>query len=447
MSSAQGNEPWIGDIPFEWQLMAIKRFVSAKITDGPHETPELTDDGVQFISAEAVKNGRIDFNLRRGFISHEDHRIYSRKCLPRKNDLFVIKSGATTGNIAYVDVDFEFSIWSPLAVIRCDERLAFYKFIYYVLLSEVFRKQVELSWSFGTQQNIGMGVIERLRAPLPPVDEQHRIAAYLDASCAAIDAAVSAKRRQLDTLDALRKSIIQRAVTQGVAPDAVLEPTGNVWLEQIPRGWKLVALKRIAEIRGGLTLGKQYEGELIERPYLRVGNVQDGHLDLADVSVIELPASVAAGVELCPDDVLMTEGGDLDKLGRGHLWRGEIAGCLHQNHIFAVRCFSHKLKPMFLAYATAAQYGRDYFEATGKKTTNLANTNATKVGQFPIPLPPLAEQEAICAHLDEKTAELNRIAATITAQIDTLIAYRKSLIHECVTGQRRVTEADVEAIA
>ena len=216
-----------------------------------------------------------------------------------------------------------------------------------------------------------------------------------------------------------------------------------MWLAQIPRGWKLVSLKRIAEIRGGLTLGKQYEGELIERPYLRVGNVQDGHLDLADVSVIELPASVAAGVELCPDDVLMTEGGDLDKLGRGHLWRGELAGCLHQNHIFAVRCFPHKLKPMFLAYATAAQYGRDYFEATGKKTTNLANTNATKVGQFPIPLPPLAEQEAICAHLDDKTAEVSRITATIQAQIATLTAYRKSLIHECVTGQRRVSESDV----
>lgn len=280
----------------------------------------------------------------------------------------------------------------------------------------------------------------------PPLAEQRRIAAYLDACCAAIDAAVTAKRRQLDILDALRKSIIQRAITQGIASNAALEPTGNVWLEQIPSGWKLVALKRIAEIRGGLTLGKQYEGELIERPYLRVGNVQDGHLDLTDVSVIELPASVAAGVELCPDDVLMTEGGDLDKLGRGHLWRGEIAGCLHQNHIFAVRCFPHKLKPMFLAYATAAQYGRDYFEATGKKTTNLANTNATKVGQFPIPLPPLADQTAICAHLDAKTAEVDRITATITAQITTLTAYRKSLIHECVTGQRRVTEADVRTV-
>ncbi len=280
----------------------------------------------------------------------------------------------------------------------------------------------------------------------PPLPEQERIAAYLDASCAAIDAAVGAKRRQLEVLDALRKSIIQRAVTRGIAEGNTLESTGNAWMEQVPRGWKLVCLKRIAEIQGGLTLGKQYEGALIERPYLRVGNVQDGHFDLADVSVIELPASVAKGVELRPDDVLMTEGGDLDKLGRGHVWNGEIPGCLHQNHIFAVRCFPHKLKPMFLAYATAARYGRDYFEATGKKTTNLANTNATKVGQFPIPLPPLTEQEAICAYLDEKTTEVDHIATTIQTQIATLTAYRKSLIHECVTGQRRVTEEDINRV-
>ncbi len=278
---------------------------------------------------------------------------------------------------------------------------------------------------------------------IPPIPEQQRIAAYLDASCAAIDAAVAAKRRQLETLDSLRKSIIQRAVTRGITARVALESTGNAWMEQIPRGWKLVCLKRIAEIQGGLTLGKQYEGPIIERPYLRVGNVQDGHLNLTDVSVIELPASVAAGVELRPDDVLMTEGGDLDKLGRGYLWKGEIPGCLHQNHIFAVRCFLHKLRPMFLAYVTAAKYGRDYFEATGKKTTNLACTNATKVGEFPIPLPPLTEQEAICVHLEDKLGELKCIVTGIEAQIATLTAYRKSLIHECVTGQRRVTDDDV----
>ena len=98
---------------------------------------------------------------------------------------------------------------------------------------------------------------------------------------------------------------------------------------------------------------------------------------------------------------------------------------------------------MFLAPVTASQYGRDYFEATGKKTTNLANTNATKVGEFPIPLPPVPEQEAICAHLDAKLGEVKRIVAGIDAQIATLTAYRKSLIHECVTGLRRVTDEDV----
>ena len=159
------KEPWIGEIPSEWQLIAIKQIVSVKITDGPHETPQLSDDGVQFISAEAIKNSQIDFNLRRGFISPELHKQYSYKCKPQRGDIFVIKSGATTGNVAYVDVDFEFSIWSPLALIRCNVQIAFYKFVYYVFLTDVFRKQVELSWSFGTQQNIGMGVIERLKVP------------------------------------------------------------------------------------------------------------------------------------------------------------------------------------------------------------------------------------------------------------------------------------------
>jgi type I restriction enzyme S subunit len=185
---------------------------------------------------------------------------------------------------------------------------------------------------------------------------------------------------------------------------------------------------------------------LIERPYLRVANVQDGHVDLSDVTMIEVPESVASGVELRAGDVLMTEGGDLDKLGRGTIWNGEIVGCLHQNHIFAIRCFRHKLSPAYLAYVTASQYGRDYFEATGKRTTNLASTNSTKVGLFPIPLPKVTEQDAICSFLDDKLGEVKRIKSGIEAQIDTLIAYRKSLIHECVTGQRRISEADVKKV-
>ena len=208
-----------------------------------------------------------------------------------------------------------------------------------------------------------------------------------------------------------------------------------------------MSLKRLSEIQTGLTLGKVYEGPFIERRYLRVANVQDGHLNLEEVTTIEVPEAVARHVELRPGDVLMTEGGDLDKLGRGTIWNGEIPDCLHQNHIFAIRCFKHKLLPAFLAYLTASQYGRDYFEATGKRTTNLANTNSTKVGLFPIPRPSIAEQRAICQFLDVKLNKIAQIVNSIESQIVTLIAYRKSLIHECVTGQRRITESDVQRAA
>ncbi len=441
-SSSQAAIEWAGSVPSGWAQPRLKAVF--RDNTGAISVEKLAELEVQHYSIPNFD----EF----GEPAYEDGAtIASNKTLLRGGEILFSKLNCHKPRAWLVPMDDFVKVAStefiPLAEWHSGSVNKSY--VTYLVSSAVFAEYMACFQTSVTNSHrrINPNDLWQTHVPMPPLPEQQNIAAYLDASCAAIDAAVSAKRRQLDALDALRKSIIQRAVTRGIAADAALEPTGNVWLEQVPHGWKLVALKRIAEIRGGLTLGKQYEGELVERPYLRVGNVQDGHLDLADVSVIELPASVAAGVELWPNDVLMTEGGDLDKLGRGHLWRGEIPGCLHQNHIFAVRCFAHTLKPMFLAYATAAQYGRDYFEATGKKTTNLANTNATKVGQFPIPLPPLAEQEAICAHLDEKTAEVNRIAATITAQIDTLIAYRKSLIHECVTGQRRVTEADVAAIA
>jgi type I restriction enzyme S subunit len=279
--------------------------------------------------------------------------------------------------------------------------------------------------------------------PLPPLPEQQRIAAYLDASCAAIDAAVVAKRRQIEALDGVRKDIIQKAVTRGLEEHPTLKKTSNVWMNELPVTWELVSLKRVSEMQGGLTLGKVYEGPLIERPYLRVANVQDGHLNLQDVTTIEVPEEVARRVQLRPGDVLMTEGGDLDKLGRGTVWSGEIPDCLHQNHIFAIRCFKHKLLPAFLAYLTASRYGRDYFEATGKRTTNLASTNSTKVGLFPIPRPSISEQYAICQFLDLELNHVAQIVNGIEFQIATLNSYRKSLIHECVTGQRRFTEADL----
>jgi type I restriction enzyme S subunit len=216
------------------------------------------------------------------------------------------------------------------------------------------------------QKRVSSRFLKNTRLYLPGKVEQARIAAYLNLSCSAIEKAIDAKGKQILTLDGVFKSELQRAVTRGIRSDERLRKTDNFWMKELPKTWDLVALKRVSTVQTGVTLGKQYDGRLIERPYLRVANVQDGHLDLNEVTTIEVPEAVAKGVELRVEDVLMTEGGDLDKLGRGFMWMGEIPLCLHQNHIFAVRCFRHKLLPRFLTYLTASLYARDYFEATGK---------------------------------------------------------------------------------
>jgi type I restriction enzyme S subunit len=444
MSVVASNEIWLAKMPSDWRRTRIRNV--ANLSPRYSTTVPTSDEPCAVVPMESVAaDGAIDLtnqqpfaDISPGLTLFEEGDVLFAKITPCMEN----GKGAFLGKLPtrYAFGSTEFHVLRPGNKIDG-------KFLYYATFNPIFRAYAaENMVGAAGQKRVSTRFLKDTRMFLPSLPEQRCIAAYLDASCAAIDAAVATKRSQLETLHDLSKTIMQRAVTRGISENVVLKSTGNAWMKSIPQRWKLICLKRIAEIQGGLTLGKQYEGELVERPYLRVGNVQDGHLDLEDVSVIELPESAAAGVELRPDDVLMTEGGDLDKLGRGHLWNGEIPGCLHQNHIFAVRCFRHKLVPRFLAYVTAAKYGRDYFEATGKKTTNLACTNATKVGELPIPLPPLEEQKTICAYLDEKLGEVKRIATGIEAQIATLDAYRKSLIHECITGQTRVSQADSDQI-
>jgi type I restriction enzyme, S subunit len=439
-----------GESPTTWLIDRIRDRLGKLVGGEWGDDPEANDEGIEIPVIRVADIRGLDVTTENLTI----RRVRESKLLGRligKRTLLLEKSGGgeqkpVGRTVLGRSINFDAICSNFMAKIDCGPTVSplFVAYLFDAAYSSGLNGP-HIQQTTGIQ-NLRVSDYLNTHVAFPPLSEQLLIAAYLDASCAAIDTAVAAKRSQLESLDTLRKSIIQRVVTRGIEEPVVLKSTGNAWLDCVPRSWKLVCLKRIAEIQGGLTLGKQYEGPLIERPYLRVGNVQDGHLNLENVSVIEVPTSVAARVELRPDDVLMTEGGDIDKLGRGYLWKGEIEGCLHQNHIFAVRCFRHKLLPMFLSYVTASRYGRDYFEATGKKTTNLACTNATKVGEFPIPLPPLREQKAICTYLDNKLSDVKRIAASIESQIATLTAYRKSLIHECVTGQRRITEADVRRV-
>lgn len=205
---------WIGKIPQHWHRTKLKRVLSTPIADGPHETPELLDNGIPFLSAEAVKNNKLNFNFKRGFISREEHIRFCKKCKPQLNDIFMIKSGATTGNVAIVETEDEFSVWSPLALIRVNANTIFYKYMFYYLQSNNFRRQVELFWSYGTQQNIGMDVLGNLYVAYSNrIEEQQQIAEYLDKKCSEIDKAIANKEQVIEKFTEYKKSLIYECVT------------------------------------------------------------------------------------------------------------------------------------------------------------------------------------------------------------------------------------------
>ena len=206
---------WIGEIPEHWEASKTLFSLSMPITDGPHTTPEHFETGIPFVSAEAVSfgDGRIDFSRIRGYISENFYQECCKKYVPQVDDIYMIKSGATTGRVAIVDTDVKFTIWSPLAVFRCNKERMLPRFLFYQLQSNGYQKQIELNWSYGTQQNIGMRTLEKLILSVPPLSEQQTIANYLDQKCSEIGELISIKQQKIEKLKDYKKSLIFECVT------------------------------------------------------------------------------------------------------------------------------------------------------------------------------------------------------------------------------------------
>jgi type I restriction enzyme S subunit len=190
----------------EWEVKRLKTIVQTPVTDGPHLTPQFLDDGIPFLSVNNLVENRIDFSDLR-FISQADHEVFSRKCKPRKNDILLGKA-ASVGKVALVELDIEFNIWSPIAMIRinCDNAP---RFVYYQLQSADLIRQITLLTNSSSQGNIGMGDIEKLTLNLPPLPEQTAIAEVLTE----MDAELAALEQRREKTGDLKQAMMQELLT------------------------------------------------------------------------------------------------------------------------------------------------------------------------------------------------------------------------------------------
>ena len=428
---------WFGRVPGGWVTYRLKQ-VTISVTSGV--SVNASDAGAEphqfgVLKTSAVCGGK--------FFPEENKTVWESEadrlaCPVTRNSLIMsrMNTPSLVGESGYVAQDFP-TLFLPdrLWKLVFDNETVFTPYISHVLSSSGARQALSCmaTGTSPSMKNLSIEEMGNLPVPLPALDEQKLIAAYLDRETARIDALIAAKERMLALLEEKRAALISRVVTRGLDPDAPLKPSGQEWLGEIPAHWGLQRLKQLAEVRGGLTLGKQYSGDLLEYPYLRVANVQDGYLDLDGVLTVEVPASEAASNLLAKGDVLMNEGGDIDKLGRGCVWRDEIAPCLHQNHVFAVR--PHTVDADWLALWTSTLEAKRYFESRAKRSTNLASISGSNIKELPVPLPPIEEQLAIRQFLDDRLHRLEKVRSELRHSLRLLTERRAALITAAVTGQ------------
>ncbi|WP_288545184.1 restriction endonuclease subunit S [uncultured Clostridium sp.] len=218
---------------------------------------------------------------------------------------------------------------------------------------------------------------------LDSLDKQAEIVEILEKA----ESVILKHRQQLNELDNLIKA-------------RFVEMFGDMLLNNM--AWQESALDTLADVVSGITKGRKIrETELIEVPYMAVSNVKDGYIDWTTVKTIMATKQEIEQYRLLPHDVLMTEGGDPDKLGRGSVITKPLKNSIHQNHIFRVRLQTERILPVYFSEYLQHQKAKRYFLGCAKQTTGIASINMKQLRALPVLVPPLKLQEQFAAFVEQ----------------------------------------------
>jgi type I restriction enzyme S subunit len=342
----------------------------------------------------------------------EDAPSRARKSI-RANDILVSTVRPNLNAVAQVPPELDGQIASTgFAVLRPDPKIVHPRYIFYRVITNAFINDMIAQSKGAGYPAVSDRIVAEHKLPLPPLPEQHRIVEILD---------------QADTLRQQRRQA--DALAQRILPALFQEMFGDLRRNQ--NDWEVSDLGELTEIVSGITKGRRTSAtSLKEVAYLSVANVQDAHLRMENVKVIEASEDEIKRYRLRPDDLVLTEGGDPDKLGRGALWKGEINECIHQNHVFRVRISSPSLRPVFLSALTASEYGKSYFLSVAKKTTGIASINKRQLSAFPVVMPPLEIQLSF----ENALVALNKSIDDQTTSTTTLETLFQTLLHRAFDG-------------
>jgi type I restriction enzyme S subunit len=427
---------FLPELPAGWVWTSAEECVK-RITDGEHLTPERSETGILLLSARNVQNGWLSLD-KVDYIPEHVYEVLTRRLLIEPGDVLLSCSG-TVGRSCVVPENLKFALVRSVAVLKPLAGMG--NFISYALRSPQLQQQIDKKKTQTAQANIFQGSIKKLIFPVPPFNEQRRIVAKIEALKARSQRVKEELEAIAPLLDQFRQSVLAAAFrgdltadwrekNPDVEPASVLleriraerdrryeqecqkseaqgrkkptpfkqniEPIELSSLPTIPDTWSWERIVNISNVIGGVTKGRKFGNrKTIMLPYLRVANVQDGFLDLNEIKEIEVLPEDLQKYHLEYGDILFTEGGDRDKLGRGTVWLNNLENCIHQNHVYRARLYYPGVSSSYISLATKSKYAKAYFFANANQTTNLASINITTLGNLPLPIPPEKEQEKI----------------------------------------------------
>ena len=393
---------WIGQIPKEWKVQKLFRCFGliGSGTTPKSQVEDYYNGNIPWLQSGDINGGIVKSTAK----SIKEIALTECSALRMYNAPFIAVAmyGASIANTSIVAIDACTN--QACCVLSSPQNGIDYKFVFYAILSA--KEELLLCARGGTQPNISQEILKQFRLPLPSLQEQTAIAAYLDTQCAKIDEIIAEAKASIEDYKQWKASIIYEAVTKGLDPKAEMKDSGIEWIGEIPMGWEIKKAKKCVTITNGAD--PKTEGN------------------------IPVYGSGAESFKTCGE----YKEGPTVLIGRK-------GATLHIPHYITGRywnvdtAFDAKAKVGFsLKYYYFLAYSFDYKYYISQ--TTLPSMTQTNYNNIFLPVPPKETQDLISRVLSTRIEKIDAYIDEKKSLVTDLESYKKSLIYEVVTGKRRV---------
>ena len=364
----------------------------------PRQNFKLGQGKNKYITIKNIKNNTLVVDDNTDVVDDDAIKLIHKRSQIKKGDILFASIGRM-GDMYIIEKEpVGWDINESVFAFTLNTNIVRQKYFYYIFKVKSTLDYLASNSSGSTFKSIKMNQLKRMVFDIPSLKEQDSIITILDKVCNVIEM----RKRELGSLDELIKA-------------RFVEMFGDMYLNS--KGWSEAKLESMADVVSGITKGRKTKSEdLTEVPYMAVSNVKDGYIDWTTVKTIGATQQEIEQYRLLADDVLMTEGGDPDKVGRGAIIKEPLENCIHQNHIFRVRLDESVVLPEYFAEYLQHQRSKRYFLGCAKQTTGIASINMTQLRALPVLIPPLSKQEEFVLF----KAEVDK--SKVTKQIDSHIS-------------------------